>query len=171
MRSIATSNHAGNNASTPGPREVNAVWGNWTPALVERLVELFNSSKTAQEIADEFGPNFTRNSIIGKQNRLGLRRNDPRGNEARKQRPKLRIVRANTNSNAMRVLKSIERGPLKIRGAQMPPTIWLDEPQPNCCNYPYGDGPFAFCGHPSLEKSSYCAPHHALCWVPPGERR
>jgi hypothetical protein len=144
----------------------NAIWGVWTPALVEKLVGLFNAKKTAQEISDEFGAPFTRNSIIGKQNRLGLRRNDP-GNE---RKPKLRVVRANTNSNAMRVLRSVERGPRKILTAQTPPTIWIDEPQTKCCNYPYGDGPFVFCGLPTLDGYSYCSGHKTLCWVPPRER-
>jgi hypothetical protein len=30
------------------------------------------------------------------------------------------------------------------------------------CRYPFGEGPFTFCGHAQKDGSSYCRPHAAL---------
>lgn len=43
---------------------------------------------------------------------------------------------------------------------------------PQQCRYisgqkPYGDKPY--CDDPTKPGSSYCAPHHAMCWVPADE--
>jgi hypothetical protein len=32
----------------------------------------------------------------------------------------------------------------------------------NDCRYPYGEGPYTFCGNPQREGHSYCGPHFAL---------
>jgi hypothetical protein len=32
------------------------------------------------------------------------------------------------------------------------------------CRYPFGDGPFLFCGDPAQDKSSYCSGHHEICF-------
>lgn len=29
--------------------------------------------------------------------------------------------------------------------------------------YPFGTGPYTFCGNPQCADSSYCDPHHILC--------
>ena len=35
------------------------------------------------------------------------------------------------------------------------------------CRWPFGDGPFLFCGDPAQDNSSYCSGHHAIAWVKP----
>lgn len=34
------------------------------------------------------------------------------------------------------------------------------------CRFPFGDGPFTFCGCQTYEDSPYCAEHHALTHQP-----
>lgn len=45
----------------------------------------------------------------------------------------------------------------------VPLHVTLMDLQPNGCRYPYGDGPFTFCGHPKLIGASYCLDHFDLC--------
>lgn len=47
-------------------------------------------------------------------------------------------------------------------------------PAPTTCRYiagerPYGDHPW--CDAPTVKDSSYCAEHHAVCFVPLDERK
>lgn len=53
----------------------------------------------------------------------------------------------------------------------VPLMIGLMDLTDTTCRYPIGDGPFVFCGHEKQAGSSYCPGHHALCYVPPEERR
>lgn len=46
----------------------------------------------------------------------------------------------------------------------------LVELEDNDCRFPFGEGPFLFCGDPVQGKSSYCAHHHAICYSPPHHR-
>ena len=47
----------------------------------------------------------------------------------------------------------------------------LIELDPNDCRYPFGEGPFVFCGDPQhiylckgkMIQSSYCREHHFMC--------
>lgn len=40
----------------------------------------------------------------------------------------------------------------------------LLELEDNDCRFPFGEGPFLFCGDPVQGRSSYCAHHHDICW-------
>lgn len=46
----------------------------WTPALDDKLAELWEAGLSGGAIAKEMGPRFTSNSVIGRANRIGLRR-------------------------------------------------------------------------------------------------
>lgn len=42
-------------------------------------------------------------------------------------------------------------------------TYRITELEPGQCRYPFGEGPFTFCGAPQCgEETSYCAEHHAV---------
>lgn len=143
------------------PARGNWAKGIWTDERVVKLKELWLKGSSASEIGTEMG--ISRCAVLGKVNRIGLSGRQPvrplrdPARKARRDKPKLRIIR------------SIEREALKIRAAEVE-ARHLPEPEPGLCKYPYGDGPFTFCGHPIQDKSSYCGPHHALCWMPPKER-
>lgn len=48
----------------------------WTKDYTEKLVELWGKGTSAADIAKSLGPKFSRNAVIGKANRLGLKRPD-----------------------------------------------------------------------------------------------
>jgi GcrA cell cycle regulator len=44
----------------------------------------------------------------------------------------------------------------------VPLNLSLLDLEPGNCRWPFGNGPFLFCGHPSMEGSKYCTPHFYL---------
>lgn len=80
----------------------------------------------------------------------------------------IRIVAANGNSKAMRVIRTVTTDQATLRCVEVDPRhLSFAELGPKDCRYPYGDGPFTFCGRPQLDGYSYCEGHKFLCWVPP----
>jgi GcrA cell cycle regulator len=156
------------------------VTGGWTQEQSDALeAHVRTGGKTYAEaviaINETFGTTFTRNSAIGRANRIGLQSPKkerkpklPRINKARK--TQVRIVAANGNSNAMRVIETVVTD-YKLRCVEIIPRgLTLLELEKNECRYPSDDAPFTFCGHPVKDGSSYCTPHHFLCWVPARDR-
>lgn len=43
----------------------------------------------------------------------------------------------------------------------------LPKLEDNDCRFPFGEGPFLFCGDEQQAGSSYCSHHHAICWDKP----
>ncbi len=157
----------------------------WTDELRERVKELWTTHSSTQ-IADklrEEGHAFTRNSIVGLVHRMGLgaenkseehKNANRRGGikvprirvprqpkEPREHKPRNRFVRSNGNSNHLRLIVSRESAAvIKIRcDGVSPRRLSLTELEPNDCRFPYGDGPFTFCGHPKMEGQSWCESH------------
>lgn len=143
----------------------------WTADRTEMLRKLWASgSFSCSGIAHELGNGITRNSVIGKMHRLGLngqvygnirRRKTPaeleatkRDKEARRRErrrtQRVSIVKPTVNLEALRC---VEVEPLHKQ---------LLDLGPNECRFPYGDGPYTFCGHPKMEGRSYCGPHFGL---------
>lgn len=46
-----------------------------------------------------------------------------------------------------------------------PRHLKLEALEPNDCRWPFGDGPFTFCGHPKAFGSSYCEHHKSEAYV------
>ncbi len=157
--------------------------GGWTVeqsnALTTLVAEGNSYKQAAIAINKLFGTSYSRNSAIGRANRIGLQspirpKSEHKAKYVRK--PKTRsgehhvitkIVRSNGNSNAMRVTQSVVTE-YKLRCVEIEPLhLSLIELESGHCRYPYGDGPLTFCGHPQKEGSSYCVPHHFLCWIAP----
>ncbi|MCK1479305.1 hypothetical protein IVB27_32345 [Bradyrhizobium sp. 197] len=148
----------------------------WTDELRSEVKELWRTHSAASiAIAlQQRGHPFTRSSIIGLVHRAGLtlehksadrqRRASPPKRE-RKMKPVLRLI-----SGAGRpVFKTIMIPDLDVACADVEPrNVSLADLGKNECRYPYGDGPFTFCGHPA--EGSYCAGHKALCYVEPQKR-
>jgi hypothetical protein len=73
------------------------------------------------------------------------------------------MVRANSNSNAIRIIESATLESAKLRCAEVEPrNLPLIELGTDECRYPYGDGPLLFCGHKKIKGCSYCEPHFDL---------
>jgi len=144
----------------------------WTAdqdALLKKLYEPTPEGRlSASQIAVQMNCGFTRNAIIGRTHRLGLPlRGHPKA--IKKQKIKqartetLRMVRANSNSNAIRIIESATLESAALRCAAVEPrNLELVELGLDDCRYPYGDGPFLFCGHPAIDGCSYCGPHFDL---------
>ena len=132
----------------------------WTTERITKLKEICTQGSmqwVAETLSRETGHKFTRNGIIGKMNRLGLK-----GQPAPKYRPK-----------AKPALK-----PAPLMRPQPPMTIipqrqaisplsflylTIMELEAEQCRYPQGDDPVLYCGQAQQEGSSYCAFHHRLC--------
>jgi GcrA cell cycle regulator len=140
----------------------------WTPELEAEVSKLW-TDYSALSIAAQFqarGYNFSRSSIIGKIHRLGL---SSAGLE--------RVVRRQKSDSEQRegLKRTYNRRPnpteVQLRCVELVPRhVSLAEIERGECRYPYGDGPFTFCGHPAVEGASYCAPHKDLCWIEPTVR-
>jgi GcrA cell cycle regulator len=152
----------------------------WHDDHCAELTQLLATGMIYREIAAslnfKFGTSFSKNAIVGKVQRLGLTAPEKpkappyvRKPKARRaEREVVRIVSANSNSNAMRVVRSVVLEQAKLRCVEIVPRdLSLVELEPGDCRYAYGDGPFTFCGHPAQAGSSYCVPHTALCKEPP----
>ena len=150
----------------------------WTEDRVAELTRLYADGYSASLIAPIL--KLTRNAVLGKVHRLGLvspegkkRTNGVRAprQPAKLHAPKIRIVPANANSNAMRVLGKTTHAEYRLRCVEIEPrNLSLMDLDTGDCRYPYGgdeDDDAKFCGHPAVAGSSYCRPHHDLCWVKP----
>lgn len=147
----------------------NSKWTHALDAALRSHVETNSLSYAAItcRLNAQFGTNFSRNATIGRAGRIGLinpfKVKKPKQAKA-KNRPRPRIIANNGNSNSMRVVMSVEStADMKLRCVEIVPrNLSLMELEPGDCRYPYGDGPFTFCGHTKTEDSSYCGPHHDL---------
>jgi GcrA cell cycle regulator len=158
--------------------------GGWPEEHTQELTRLCEEKYSYRAIAtvmnEKFGTSYTKNAVLGKAARIGLskeaapsvpgnrkasatRKAPYKSRAPRKWVETLRIVPANGNSNAMRVIRSVSFEETKLRCVEIVPrNVSLIDLEPNDCRYPYGDDIVTFCGHPT-EGSSYCLPHRALC--------
>lgn len=151
------------------------VAGGWTQeqsdALENHVKAGMSYAQAAAAINAAFGTSFTRNSAIGRANRIGLsgipRERKPRAPRAPKQhKPRLRLMA--TNHGGLRVMMTSESTLEELRCVEVVPrNVSLLDLKSGECRYPSEDAPFTFCGHPIKPGSSYCVPHHHLCWQAP----
>ena len=134
---------------------------------------------SCSRMAAEIGGGVSRNAVIGKLHRLGLSNYGSRIHKERPPRPQrpkpektIRIVRANGNSNRMRLFEAAKVEAADLRCAAVDPlNVGLLELEPHQCRYPAGETPIVFCGHRRMEGSSYCAPHFMLTHRSDADRR
>jgi GcrA cell cycle regulator len=147
----------------------------WADERVTKRLRVLWSDHSATQICgvlfSEFGVSLSRNAVVGRLHREGLtveqkRTVHPltRGEKKPKGQPRLRVVRANSNSTARRMI--VTHTPAQLRELRCIEIISLGKAlidlEPNDCRYPYGDGPFTHCGHPQLAGRPYCPGHVAL---------
>jgi GcrA cell cycle regulator len=156
----------------------------WTDERVEKLNTLFDEGLSASQIAFQLG-HTTRNAVIGKVCRLGLSRRGlpkkpdaPRAPRNSKNKSSgtivFRIVEGGFGSR--RIIKSVQsEDKVELRCVEVEPLhISLSDLTDKTCHYPSGDGPFTFCGRPTLEKVvgertirlPYCIHCAEICYVP-----
>lgn len=136
----------------------------WSERLDDlRALAAHPDKLSSAEIGRRMG--CTRNAIISACHRNGIAM--PIKASVKKHRAKVRHPNNFAGRNLRRKLesKTIEPEEFEIQVADVVPlNIPLDELPNNGCHYPYGDGPFLFCGHPVRDGSSYCPAHHRLCY-------
>lgn len=137
----------------------------WVGAQLDRLRELAGNGEalSASQMAVEFG--CSRNAIIGACKRNGIKL--PRKSSSGVKRA-FKGRKANPGWQRRYTFAASVEKPMEVKlAAVVPLNVTLDELQPDECRYPYGEGPFLFCGNPQQPDSSYCAGHHRLCWIKP----
>lgn len=135
----------------------------WTVERTERAVALWNKGTSAGVIAHELG-GVTRNAVIGKMLRLGLRRAGDK-TVKRKTYASNHRVKPRVNNFDRRVMRC-DLTPLPLPADEPPgkPLVTFDGLEPHHCRAPYGDPKqpgFGFCGCEKVPGKSYCAAHLA----------
>lgn len=131
----------------------------WTDDRIEILRKLWDDGLSASQIAKELGENVTRNAVIGKAHRLGLKsRPSPVKKDAKKKAP------------AKPAVKKAPPKEKKIVGGK----VSLLELTDRMCKWPIGhpgEDDFHFCGKGSEAGMPYCAAHCAEAYQAQPPRR
>ena len=138
-------------------------WNDERIALLKQLyADKLSSSQIAVIINDKTGSLFTRNAVIGIVHRLGMERRGKLYNA-----PRRSAKRASTRPRRSRVVPSWMDESRK-KPTTFFPEIERPDVQPlhislallnnKTCRWPYGEGPFTFCGCETLD-GPYCFAH------------
>ena len=120
----------------------------WTEEILEVVRARWTGKQwTATQIAEDLGPPFTRDAIIGKMSRLGFKGGKTRIPSTRPRNIGRRI------SRVKKIPETIYQPPLANAFEDLPA---------KGCHYPAGNGPYTFCGVPVVDFGPYCAYHYAL---------
>lgn len=120
----------------------------WSDERVELLRQLWQSGKSAAEIAQQLGGSISRNAVIGKAHRLGL------SGRASPVQKKIDKVAAAAIARAASDAVTYERSPTGVNLLQL---------TEKTCRWPIGDPKrdgFHFCGARPMPGLPYCG-HHA----------
>lgn len=142
----------------------------WTEERVELLRQRWMEGISAPKIAKEIGPEFTKNSVIGKARRLGLPIHAYKlPSRPRKSKPKRpRMIRMKPAPKVEELLH--DRPPSEDRKTWIP---FMDLTSKNCraiMGTSYEDGLAMFCPNPTDGIESYC-PHHCGIYYNPRSSR
>jgi GcrA cell cycle regulator len=139
----------------------------WTPERVERLLVLWKTRLSSARIAAELGPGFTRNAVVGKLFRLGLKRSD-------EQRYAAQAEGARRSGRRQRAAAGFAARPPVFPTAPLPPPtpcaavprlVRLEALGAHGCRWPYdGVEGARFCGRRRGPGRAYCPDHHAIAY-------
>jgi GcrA cell cycle regulator len=144
----------------------------WTDDAIEALKKLALEGRSASVIAAELGAP-SRNAVIGKANRIGVRLNGDGRAEASGARPLgvRRASRAGDGEAPTRTrVPSRKTWPFIASAIGDMRRITFDDIRGQVCRWPLGDplsADFAYCGLNAAEGASYCAGHRHLAYQPP----
>lgn len=129
----------------------------WTDERIDILKQLWEKGLSASQIAEELG-GVTRNAVIGKAHRLGL-----------KSRP--------SPVKAGGAKKAAAAAPKKPKVVTKPKRVTLLDLSDKICKWPHGhpgEEDFHFCGKPVQAGFPYCSEHCAVAYqaqLPRRDRR
>jgi len=124
----------------------------WTPERTKSLIQLWAEGYSARKIAEKLELH-SRSMVIGKVRRLDLPTPEvklataARITQVRKRRQRLAAIPVLADNLSEKALH-----------------LEFDELEPRHCRFPYGEGPYTYCGHPKLANTSYCEAHVAYCF-------
>ncbi|MEX6724444.1 GcrA family cell cycle regulator [Parapedomonas caeni] len=130
----------------------------WSDERIELLQRLWEKGLSASQIAEELGEGVTRNAVIGKAHRLGLK---ARPSPVKAEAPK----------------KAAPPAPKKPKPVVKPERVTLLELSDKVCKWPHGhpgEEDFHFCGKPVQPGFPYCPEHCAVAYqaqLPRRDRR
>ena len=139
----------------------------WSNDKVDELRRLWGQGQTASRIAELLG-GVTRNAVIGKAHRLGLR-GRPSPIRRDENAPFVRVSRPSQPAEEA----AIEPAPRPVTETPAPapaqPVAQAKAPQAGgrACSWPVGDPKqpgFHFCGQEALAGRPYCAAHCAMAY-------
>jgi GcrA cell cycle regulator len=128
-----------------------------TAALRTCLSNGLSFSQAAAQINAAFGTTFTRNAAIGKANRIGFKslvasgfypQRKPRGPTINAKNSKPRVVTARVLTEPAPTVE--------------PKHLIMADLKSGECHWPFGSGPYTFCGHLAQLSKPYCRAHQAL---------
>lgn len=114
----------------------------------QELYDLNKAGQSYEILASQKG--MSRSAVAGKISRWKKQNNIDTDYRSRKNR---------TYDGPSNPVKKAE-----VKTTVVPLNIGLEDLKNSQCRYPYGDGPYTFCGHPVKEKSPYCTEHHKICF-------
>lgn len=143
----------------------------WTDERIDTLKKLYAENFSAGEIAAVFG-GITRNAVIGKLHRLGIRRGI-------KKHPNSVVGWRKRRVPTLRAAPKPQPRPdiaPACEAADLPPdhspcAVTFAELAEQHCRWPIGDPQspdFRFCGAPKIDDAPYCARHARLAYAGKG---
>lgn len=150
----------------------------WDDKVVAELKRLWcdegvSASLIAQSLMDKFGGHVTRNSVIGKANRLGLEHPHTRPGTRKPAGRPSHDGHFKKSPPSIPPSKFLTRAFTKEPDATTPADpstrIRLSDLRETTCRFPIGDpttDKFRFCGGPSPIGKPYCAHHAAIAYIP-----
>jgi GcrA cell cycle regulator len=149
----------------------------WTDERIELLKKLWDQGLSASQIADQLAMGVTRNAVIGKAHRLGLKsRPSPVKTEASAPAKAAKEAAA-TAAPAAPSAAPAPAAPKKAKVPAKPQRVTLLDLSDKICKWPIGhpgDEDFHFCGKPVNPGTPYCAEHCAQAYqaqLPRRDRR
>src|SRR3954465_16062742 len=159
----------------------------WTEDRIELLTKLWREGLSASQIAAELGGDVSRNSVLGKANRLDLVRNEVKGaGTPRHRKPDrlmapLQVARSQVGP-ALPSAKTREQPPnapavTAAPGEMAAPRfkcVTLMQLRESMCRWPLGDPAtpeFRFCGARANMGMPYCGYHAQIAYQPASERK
>lgn len=143
----------------------------WTETRIDDLKALNKQGLSASAIAARLGNGISRNAVIGKLHRMGIRVSADRPGGARlaagrkRKRtlePKLTTQVRSRLRPDLDMLAALRAMPDPEPGS----TVSLQDLEAHQCRFPYGEkAPFRFCGCAVSEGLPYCDKHAAKCFT------
>lgn len=126
----------------------------WTFERESELKDLYWAGHSYSQIASMMG-GITREAISGKVSRMGLNTSGL---------PRIPLMRSFAPRNGFKPLTEPIVAPAD---APEPYHLDLEAVSDRTCRYPFGNGPFTFCGHLPAAGKLYCPYHWIATHTPP----